>query len=929
MKKTATRVIAIALVLLMAVALLPLGARAAGPYTVHFVKNAEDATGEMADQVSTEGNFTLSANAFRRAGFFFLNWSANPEGSAPCFPDGYELNMDALAAHVDENGVLTLYAQWTDKVNVRLLPNGGEGNASSLQTEQGQEFTVPENCFTREGYTFTGWLCSADGKVYAPGDTLTPTEPFSLTAQWTESVVYTLSFDPNGGEGSMAPMTGSANTFTLPACGFTYEGHTFQGWSVGPVAESVASLMLPGNSFTMNAAVTEAALYAQWAMEEYASYTVTFDPNGGSMQPPLARSVVRGQAIGELPVPKWDGYIFTGWYALGQRITASFLVEDNLALTARWVKDDSQNQPTSYTVHFNANGGSGTMADVTAPAGTPIKAPACTFTAPAGSSFTGWNTLANGSGGSYPVGSAIGFNAEFNETEKTLYAQWVSAAPAALIGTVTISGTANPGEVLTATLSDSNNSGTLSYQWLKNSSPISGETGQTYTVKNDDLQAMLSCRVESSVQTGSRTSAPVTVYPASKGTPGTSEPVPDNSFPENKIAALKKLFGDIPGIKTAVYQVDPCWNNNPNDKMSAEEIRENAPIVFMLPYPAGTAAGGYDFYVYHYNTSAEKAEPVDCVPGANSLVVSGTAFSPFILLAVPTAPTENSVLIGGTPVVGGTLSAICGDGVTPTAFQWTRGGKNILNAKAATYKVSAADVGYRICCDVTTASGKVIPSSNYVVPTEALSPEVTQGVYNDGETATGVISNVSKDMQYIYSGDYYNVSNPKWKDVTGTKITGLKKGGLYYIRLKDDPSVMVNVFVPSYYSVRVYEKVKDTRYVDKNGNSAPRHGTLSPKATVVEAGTTLSIEAKPNKNYAVYDVKVNGKSVDWTKAGNLYLIRAKDINKRTDVDVMFVYTGSSPRTGDDSHLALWCELAALSLAGLGAALTVLKKKRIL
>ena len=40
----------------------------------------------------------------------------------------------------------------------------------------------------------------------------------------------------------------------------------------------------------------------------------------------------------------------------------------------------------------------------------------------------------------------------------------------------------------------------------------------------------------------------------------------------------------------------------------------------------------------------------------------------------------------------------------------------------------------------------------------------------------------------------------------------------------------------------------------------------------------------------------------------------------------FVYTGSSPRTGDDSNLALWAELAALSLLGLGAVITVLKKK---
>ncbi len=50
---------------------------------------------------------------------------------------------------------------------------------------------------------------------------------------------------------------------------------------------------------------------------------------------------------------------------------------------------------SSYTVSFNANGGSGSMADVTDVSGS-YTLPTCTFTAPAGKQFKGWATSAEG-----------------------------------------------------------------------------------------------------------------------------------------------------------------------------------------------------------------------------------------------------------------------------------------------------------------------------------------------------------------------------------------------------------------------------------------------------------------------------------------------------------------------------------------------------
>ena len=73
--------------------------------------------------------------------------------------------------------------------------------------------------------------------------------------------------------------------------------------------------------------------------------------------------------------------------------------------------------PAEYTVRFNANGGGGTMADVTGVSGS-YTLPACGFTEPEGKQFKGWSTSADGSvisGTTYEVSS-----------DTTFYAIWES-----------------------------------------------------------------------------------------------------------------------------------------------------------------------------------------------------------------------------------------------------------------------------------------------------------------------------------------------------------------------------------------------------------------------------------------------------------------------------------------------------------------------
>ena len=84
----------------------------------------------------------------------------------------------------------------------------------------------------------------------------------------------------------------------------------------------------------------------------------------------------------------------------------------------------------------------------------------------------------------------------------TVVAQW-SELPQALTGTIDVSGVAMYGETLVASVSDTNNTGVLSYQWKRNDVAIEGATSNEYTIVVEDVKNDLSVEVTSSVESGS------------------------------------------------------------------------------------------------------------------------------------------------------------------------------------------------------------------------------------------------------------------------------------------------------------------------------------------------------------------------------------------------------------------------------------------
>lgn len=121
--------------------------------------------------------------------------------------------------------------------------------------------------------------------------------------------------------------------------------------------------------------------------------------------------------------PTRTGYNFLGWATSSSATTASYQPGDtNVTVTGSTLYAVWQR---TYTLNFNANGGTGTMAAQTIN-GNSATINSNTFTRD-GYIFNGWNTASGGSGTSYSDGGT--FTVPASGTSTTLFAQWEPLPP--------------------------------------------------------------------------------------------------------------------------------------------------------------------------------------------------------------------------------------------------------------------------------------------------------------------------------------------------------------------------------------------------------------------------------------------------------------------------------------------------------------------
>ena len=208
-----------------------------------------------------------------------------------------------------------------------------------------------------------------------------------------------------------------------------------------------------------------------------------------------------------------------------------------------------------------------------------------------------------------------GYAVVYDEESKTLQMQKGTA----LTGTLEINGAAKFGQELTATLTDTNNSGTLTYKWYRSgeNAPIATDTDK-YTLTADDIGKTITVVVKSSAELGSITAVTKVVEKAD----GPAAPAAFTlGFALNE--DQKTFTATIPEVENAEYSFDGKQYSAVNTKTDCAPNTE------------------YTGYVRIPGTDTQKA----------SAVTSSTQTAPKLTVVAPVFKPDGTTSFRGTQTV--------------------------------------------------------------------------------------------------------------------------------------------------------------------------------------------------------------------------------------------------------------------------------------
>lgn len=235
--------------------------------------NRQGGNGGDSSVTATYGFPMPSANMPSHDGWTFKGFTSQPDGTGVRYYNA----KGASARKWDCTTNTTLYAQWAvNEYAVTLNPNGGSGGTESVTAAYGAAMPVVA-IPTRPGYEFCSYTTSDGGASYYNADGSSAREwdiasNATLYAQWTVQT-YKVTFDANGGEGAMDPITCTYDVPTnLTECTFTRDGWGFSGWS-----NSVSGVLLEDKALVSNLTETAGAEVSLFACWTGITYKVTLD----------------------------------------------------------------------------------------------------------------------------------------------------------------------------------------------------------------------------------------------------------------------------------------------------------------------------------------------------------------------------------------------------------------------------------------------------------------------------------------------------------------------------------------------------------------------------------------------------------------------------------------------------------------------------
>lgn len=222
-------------------------------------------TGRIGTVVTLPGEGSVSKDGFTLAG-----WDIRVTEGVGTF---------ALNSFFTLDGNYTATAHWLPEANVVILDGSGQiGNQIEAFVGYNQQtITLPSEGYSKEGSTFAGWrLTSAPDEVFALGYIYTIEGPTYMTAYYIPdgSDTATVTFDSNGGVGTLSQTVESGMYVVLPESGFSNDTD-LEGWISSTDGETYS----PSDRVAISEDTTFSAV---WGTEMPDVVTVSFDLNGGS-----------------------------------------------------------------------------------------------------------------------------------------------------------------------------------------------------------------------------------------------------------------------------------------------------------------------------------------------------------------------------------------------------------------------------------------------------------------------------------------------------------------------------------------------------------------------------------------------------------------------------------------------------------------------
>lgn len=385
------------------------------PYTVNFNANGGSVspTSKSVYFGSTYGNLPVPT----RQGYGFDGWFTAATG-------GTQVTASTSVPWKSQSqSTYSIYAHWTANtytVTFDASTNHGTPNSTKSVTYGSTYGTLPTATSQISGYSFAGWFTAATGGTQITPNTQVPyssTGTITVYAQFTQ-ITHTVTIQAStGGTATIYETNNPSNTATaqsgrtatitvVEGNGVTMTAtpdgsHHFVDWR-SSVSPSTSILSNPYSYSNVRADITFTANFGNGA-----EHTVTFDywTNGGTGVSFPSKTVINGQAYGELPVAIKEGMEFNGWFTAatgGTKITTTTTVNlsADQTLYAQFV-----NNPLMVTISINY--GTATVTDGTqtisvsggaSPVSMTTRERTVTVTATPGSgyNFNYWNYFWNG-----------------------------------------------------------------------------------------------------------------------------------------------------------------------------------------------------------------------------------------------------------------------------------------------------------------------------------------------------------------------------------------------------------------------------------------------------------------------------------------------------------------------------------------------------